>query len=138
MNKTCHGLQGSSYVLSLHFINWLHSILSSTSYTSCLIIHLHSYHKKISPIFQKHSIPWLKCSTGTFCSSTDILPLIRLSAARKSFRSYKPWRHQSADIRVAKKWPSVSMNQKHQENYEDSSKGEQRRQRLQKSNEIQR
>lgn len=81
-----------------------------------IIIH-HPYSSipyNISPIFQKHSIPWLKCSTGTFCSSVDILQLISLSAARQSFRSYKPWRHQSADIRIATKWPSVSMNQKHQ------------------------
>ena len=84
-------------------------------------IHIMSHHPSsfmpynISLIFQKHSIPWLKCSTGTFYSLTDILQLIRLSAARQSFRSYKSWRHQPADIRIATKRPRVSMNKKHQE-----------------------
>ena len=84
-------------------------------------IHIMSHHPSsfiphnISPIFPNHSIPWLKFSTGTFCSLIDILQLISLSAARQTFCSYKSWRYQSVDIRIATKRSNVSMNQKHQE-----------------------
>ena len=115
MNKTCHGIarQFLCSFTPFHKLNPFHFIIH--------FIHIITHHPSsfipcnISLISPNHSIPWLKCSTGTVCSSTDILQLISLSAARQSFRSYKFWRHQPADIRIATKWSIVSMNKKHQE-----------------------